>query len=95
MQKGLAIANDVAILYKTKVVELSKYTLKFRHGGYITRSTCKAINTTLDQWGFNGWSVNIKQGEMYLNIPDRKPSHIPSDCNFYEVCLPVKRVFEV
>lgn len=47
------------------------------HGGWVTRSTCKAINTALKQAGVPG-QVSIKKGEMIAVIMGNKPAVIPS-----------------
>lgn len=64
MQKGLKISNERAVLYRTMVAERDSRGMTLRHGGWITMSTAKAINTALKTWGEPG-HVYRKKGVMY------------------------------
>lgn len=65
MQKGLLLGPNTAKLYNTIVAERTPNGPRIKHGGWVTMSTAKAINTALANWGEQG-RVFRKQGKMYF-----------------------------
>lgn len=57
----------VAILYETAVLTLRGRVVRLAHGGWITPSTRKALNTALEEAGLRG-RVAIRQGEMWWDV---------------------------
>jgi hypothetical protein len=62
---GLGIRG--AVLYDTTVVKIDGKKMTLNNGGWVTMSTCKAINNYLNDQGINA-KVSRKNGEMILNF---------------------------
>lgn len=59
--------GTVAKLYGTVVAVITENEAKFCHGGFITRSTCKAINAAILKSRQNLTPAKIKEGILYVN----------------------------
>jgi len=62
-QAGLKLNDHDAQLYNTIIAV--REPLALAHGGWVTQSTCKAINTALMQWGYDT-RVNRAKGSMLV-----------------------------
>lgn len=69
------LSGYTAKLYDTEVVAYSESMgrIQFKHGGWITNSTTKAINGALKELGLNGlYKATIKSKAMFIQVFENK-----------------------
>ncbi len=67
--------NFEAILYETTVLSFKRSLgqLKFKHGGFITNSTTKAINGALAEIGLSGlYRAKMSQKQIFIEVLEDK-----------------------